>query len=229
VNGVRILLVEDEKYLADALAGILKKNKYAVDTVYDGEDGLDYALSNVYDVILLDIMLPKRDGLSVLREFRKENKTTPVIMLTARGEIPDKIAGLDTGADDYMPKPFNTDELLARIRAVGRRKNEIISENMELTFGDITLSTALLRLASATDTVTLTQKECELTEYFIRNQSIILSKERIIEKVWGYDSEAEDNHVEVYISFLRKKLAHIKSAAVIITIRGAGYKLCSKD
>lgn len=226
---MRILLVEDEKYLADALAGILKKNKYAVDTVYDGEDGLDYALSNVYDVILLDIMLPKRDGLSVLREFRKENKTTPVIMLTARGEIPDKIAGLDTGADDYMPKPFNTDELLARIRAVGRRKNEIISENMELTFGDITLSTALLRLASATDTVTLTQKECELTEYFIRNQSIILSKERIIEKVWGYDSEAEDNHVEVYISFLRKKLAHIKSAAVIITIRGAGYKLCSKD
>lgn len=226
---MRILLVEDEKFLADPLTAILKKNRYAVDTVYNGVDGLDYALSNVYDVILLDIMLPRLDGISLLREFRKTNKTTPVIMLTARGEIPDKIAGLDSGADDYMPKPFNTDELLARIRAVGRRKNEIISENMALSFGDITLSTALLRLSSKTDTVTLTLRECELLEFLIRNSTMVLSKEQIIGKLWGYDSDAEDNHVEVYISFLRKKLIYIKSEVSIITIRGVGYKLCSKD
>jgi DNA-binding response OmpR family regulator len=174
-------------------------------------------------------MLPKLDGLSVLRAFRKENKVTPVILLTARGEIPDKIIGLDCGADDYMPKPFNTDELLARVRAVGRRKNEIISENMELSFGDITLSTALLRLSSKSADVTLTLRECEMMEFFIRNSSMVLSKEKIIEKLWGYDSDAEDNHVEVYVSFLRKKLAYINSEVSVLTIRGVGYKLCSKD
>lgn len=226
---MRILLVEDEKFLAEPLVQILKKNKYTVDNVYNGEDGLDYALSNIYDVILLDIMLPKMNGLDILKEFRKENKTTPVIMLTARGEISDKITGLDYGADDYLPKPFNTDELLARIRAVGRRKTEIVAENSELLFGDITLSTALLRLSSKTDNVTLTLKENELMELLIRNNTMIISKERIIEKLWGYDSEAEDNHVEVYISFLRKKLSYINSEVSILTVRGAGYKLCSKD
>lgn len=226
---MRILLVEDERHLAEALVQILKRNKYTVDNVYDGEAGLDYALSDIYDVILLDIMLPKMNGLEILKLFRKENKSTPVIMLTARGEVADKITGLDYGADDYLPKPFNTEELLARIRAVCRRKSEIVSENSVLTFGDITLSTSLLRLSSKTADVTLTLKESELLEYLIHNRQIILSKEKIIEKLWGYDSEAEDNHVEVYISFLRKKLIHIKSETSILTIRGVGYKLCSKD
>jgi DNA-binding response OmpR family regulator len=226
---MRILLVEDERHLAEALVQILKKNKYTVDNVYNGEDGLDYALSNIYDIILLDIMLPKMNGLEILKRFRQENKATPVIMLTARGEIADKITGLDFGADDYLPKPFNTDELLARIRAVGRRKSEIVSQNSTLTYGDITLSTALLRLSSKTVDVTLTLKESELLEYLMHNRQIILSKEKIIEKLWGYDSEAEDNHVEVYISFLRKKLLYIKSDVSIVTIRGVGYKLCSKD
>ncbi len=226
---MRILLVEDEKFLADPLVAILKKNKYVVDHVSDGESGLDYALSEIYDVILLDIMLPGMNGLEILKEFRKVNKTTPVIMLTARGEVPDRITGLDSGADDYMPKPFNTDELLARIRAVGRRKSEIVSENGILTFGDITLCMPLLRLSTGCADVSLTLRESEMMEYLIHNSSIILSKERILEKLWGFDSEAEDNHVEVYISFLRKKLAHIGSGVSIVTIRGAGYRLCSKD
>ena len=226
---MRILLVEDEKHLAEALVQILKRNKYTVDHVYDGEDGLDYALSDIYDVILLDIMLPKMNGLEVLKRFRQENKSTPVIMLTARGEVSDKITGLDYGADDYLPKPFNTDELLARIRAVCRRKSDIVSENSVLIYGDITLSTALLRLSSKTMDVTLTLKESELLEYLIHNKQIILSKEKIIEKLWGYDSEAEDNYVEVYISFLRKKLLYINSNASIMTVRGVGYKLCLKD
>lgn len=226
---MKILLVEDEKFLADPLVAILKKNKYAVDNVYNGEDGLDYALSDVYDVILLDIMLPKLSGLEILKEFRKVNKVTPVIMLTARSEVSDKITGLDYGADDYLPKPFNTDELLARIRAVARRKNEIVSENGIITFGDITLSMPLLRMSSSTADITLTLRESELMEYLIRNSTIILSKDKILEKLWGFDSEAEDNHVEVYISFLRKKLNYVKSGVSITTIRGVGYKLCSKD
>ena len=151
---------------------------------------------------------------------------TPVIMLTARDEIADKITGLDYGADDYMPKPFSTDELLARIRAVGRRKGEIISQNSALEYGDIVLSTSLLKLSSKTSAVNLTLKESGLLEFLLHNSTVVLSKERIIEKLWGYDSEAEDNYVEVYISFLRKKLLYINSNVKILTIRGAGYKLC---
>lgn len=226
---MKILLIEDEKFLADPLVEILKRNNYAVDHVCDGTNGLDYALSNVYDVILLDIMLPKLNGIALLKEFRKVNKLTPVIMLTARGELSDKITGLDCGADDYIAKPFHTDELLARIRAVSRRKNEIVSENGTLSFGDLTLSTSLLRLSSSTADVALTLRESELMEYLMRNSSMVVSKERLIEKLWGFNSEAEDNHVEVYISFLRKKLSHINSKVSIVTIRGVGYKLCSED
>ncbi len=229
---MRVLLVEDERRLAAALVELLKKNHITADHMARGDDGLDYALSGIYDVIILDIMLPGMDGLQVLREFRKENKNTPVIMLTARGEIPDKVTGLDYGADDYIPKPFSTDELLARIRAVAagpRRKTEIIVENDEQTVGDIRLNLKLLRLSSESGDVTLTLKECELMHYMMANSDIIVSKERIIEKVWGYDSEADANHVEVYISFLRKKLAHIKAEVNITTVRGAGYRLCLKS
>ncbi|MDR1663732.1 MAG: response regulator transcription factor [Clostridiales bacterium] len=226
---MRVLLVEDERRLADALVTILRKNKITADHAARGDEGLDCALSGIYDVILLDIMLPRMDGLEILKRLRREDKTTPVIMLTARGEIPDRVAGLDCGADDYIPKPFSADELLARIRAVSRRKTEIVSENSELKYGGVTLSTHLLRLSAAGGEVALTLKECELLEYFINNAEIIVSKERIIEKIWGYDSEADVNHVEVYVSFLRKKLAHIGAEAVITTIRGAGYRLCLKN
>lgn len=226
---MRVLLVEDERRLADALVAVLKKNNITADHSSDGIDGLDNALSGIYDVVLLDIMLPKMDGLTVLKNLRKEDKTTPVIMLTARGEIPDKVSGLDSGADDYLAKPFSTEELLARIRAVSRRKTEIISEDSVLCHGGAELSTKRLRLSSSGGEVSLTLKECELLEFLFRNAGAVVSKDRIIEKIWGYDSEADANHVEVYVSFLRKKLAHINADAHIQTIRGAGYKLCSKD
>lgn len=222
---MRILLVEDEQNLADALVALLKKSNFTVDHVSDGESGLDNALSGVYDVILLDIMLPKMSGTKILKQLREVDKNTAVIMLTARGEIEDKISGLNHGADDYLPKPFNTDELMARIHAVARRKNKEIVEQTEIMFDDITLDMQTLKLSSETAQVQLTLKEAQLLEYLIQNNTLVLSKDKIIDKVWGYDSLVEDNNVEVYISFLRKKLTHLKSHASILTIRGLGYKL----
>jgi len=225
---MRILLVEDERHLADALVTILQQNNFTVDHAADGEQGLDNALTGTYDVILLDIMLPKMSGTKILKTLREKDINTAVIMLTAKGEITDKVSGLNLGADDYLSKPFNTDELIARIRAVARRRDKAIVNHNELTLGDITLDTESLRLASDTAEVTLTLKETQLLEYFVHNSSLVLSKEKIIEKVWGYDSSAEDNHVEVYVSFLRKKLEFVKSSAEILTIRGLGYKLQPK-
>lgn len=221
---MRILLVEDELHLAEALTQILKKNNYAVDAVHDGEAGLDYALSDIYDLILLDIMLPKMDGITVLQKVRKEGITTPILLLTAKGEISDKVRGLDSGADDYLPKPFATEELLARIRAMSRRKGEIIVDGT-LKFGDIELNTTHLKLSKAAKEVKITLRESELLEFLILRKSLISSKELILEKLWGFDSEAEHNHVEVYISFLRKKLTYLQSNVVINTVRGAGYTL----
>jgi DNA-binding response OmpR family regulator len=226
---MRILLVEDEKHLAEALIAILKQSNFTVDHVADGESGLDYALSGVYDVILLDIMLPKMSGAKVLKRLRGVDKKTAVIMLTAKGEVEDKIAGLQAGADDYLPKPFNTDELIARIHAVSRRKDKEIELHTEIMFCDIKLDMQKLSLSTAFNTVQLTLREAQLFEYLIQNSSMVLSKDRIIEKIWGYDSSAEDNNVEVYISFLRKKLEYLKANASILTIRGVGYKLCSKN
>ncbi|MEW9122176.1 MAG: response regulator transcription factor [Thermotaleaceae bacterium] len=221
---MRILLVEDELHLSEALTQILRKNHYTVDTVYDGESGLDYALSNIYDLILLDIMLPTLDGLSILESIRKEGIETPVILLTARGEVPDKVRGLDSGADDYLAKPFATEELLARIRAMSRRKGEILLENT-LKFGDIQLNTGSLKLSKADKEVKLTLKESELLEFLILRKNIASPKELIIEKLWGFEAEVEHNHVEVYISFLRKKLVFLNSEVIINTIRGVGYTL----
>lgn len=221
---MRILIIEDEKHLAEAVAQILKKNNYTADVVFDGEDGLDYALSSIYDLILLDIMLPKLDGISLLKLVRKEGIKTPVILLTAKGEISDKVIGLDSGADDYLPKPFATEELLARIRAMSRRKGEIISNNI-LSFGDIELNPANLKLSCSNKEVKITLKESELLEFLIIQKGIVVSKELIIEKLWGFDSEAEHNHVEVYISFLRKKLSFLNSSVSIETVRGVGYTL----
>ena len=225
---MRILIVEDELHLAEALTQILRKNNYSVDAAHDGEAGLDNALSNIYDVIILDIMLPKVDGITILKEVRKEGISTPVILLTARGEISDRVIGLDCGADDYLAKPFATEELLARIRALSRRKGEVLPSNT-LKFGDIELNTATLKLSSESKEVKLILKESELLELLISRKNSATSKEIIIEKLWGFDSEVEHNNVEVYISFLRKKLTHLSSEVIINTVRGVGYILEVKN
>lgn len=224
---MRILIVEDEIHLAEALSQILKKNNYTIDTAYDGESGLDNALSNIYDLIILDIMLPKLDGISILKNIRGEGLSTPVILLTAKGEISDKVAGLDSGADDYLPKPFATEELLARIRALSRRRGEVIVDNT-LKFGDIELNPSTLKLSSGSRSVKLILKESELLELLISRKNLATSKELIIEKLWGFDSDVEYNHVEVYISFLRKKLNFLSSEVKINTVRGVGYILEEK-
>lgn len=221
---MRVLLVEDEKYIARAVAEVLKKNNYTVDLAHDGEYGLDCALSGIYDIIILDIMLPQIDGLSILKEIRGNGIATPIILLTARGEIKDKVQGLDLGADDYLAKPFHTDELLARLRALGRR-NTVLANDGNLTFGDITLSPHSLTLSKNGNEIKLQLKEAQLMELLIKNKNTIVTKESIIEKIWGYDGDASDNHVEVYISFLRKKLSKLQAACIIQTIRGAGYVL----
>lgn len=218
---MRILIVEDEHSLADAVTAILKKEQYFVDAVYDGRDGLDYAMSGIYDLILLDIMLPKMNGLDVLKEIRKNNISTPVMLLTARTEIDDKIKGLDCGADDYLTKPFNKGELLARVRALTRRKGEIPSN--ELAFGDIILNQSTYELSCGTLSVKLGAKEFRIMQMLMFAPKNIISKDEFIEKIWGYDSEAEYNSIEVYISFLRKKLGAIKSTIQIKASRGIGY------
>lgn len=220
---MQILIVEDEISLADAVTAILKKEQYFVDAVYDGKDGLDYALSGIYDLILLDIMLPKMNGLDVLRELRAKGISTPVMLLTARTEVNDKIKGLDCGADDYLTKPFNKGELLARIRALTRRKGEIPSN--ELTFGDIVLNQSTYELSCGNLNVKLGAKEFRIMQMLMFSQKCIISKDEFIEKIWGYDSEAEYNSIEVYISFLRKKLGLIKSSVQIKASRGVGYYL----
>jgi two-component system response regulator ArlR len=221
---MRLLVIEDELHLAEALTHILKKNNYTVDTVHDGEAGLDNGLSGIYDLILLDIMLPKMDGICVLKNLRKNSIATPVLLLTAKGEISDKVVGLDSGADDYLAKPFATEELLARIRAISRRKGEVVPDDI-LKFEDIELNPSTLKLSSGEKEVKLILKESELLELLILRKNALSSKELIIEKLWGFDAEVEHNHVEVYISFLRKKLSFLNSKVIINTLRGVGYRL----
>lgn len=221
---MRILFVEDEYRLAEALAQILRMHTYTVDIANDGETGLDFALSNVYDLFILDIMLPGRDGLSVLEEVRKAKIATPVLMLTARGEVLDKIKGLDLGADDYLSKPFNSDELLARVRALLRRKGEIIQSD-ELICQNIRLNHMKLKIGNGIHEIDITKKEADLLEFLILSKGQVLSKTRITEKLWGFESEAEYNNVEVYMSFLRKKLNFLNADISIKTKRGIGYIL----
>jgi len=221
---MRILIAEDETHLAEALSQILKKQHYSVDVVHDGRSAYDYALSGIYDLLLLDIMMPEMDGMTVLRKLRGKGMPTPVILLTAKGEITDKVTGLDHGADDYIAKPFSTEELLARIRAALRRKGEVIPED-GISFGDIELSTAQLKVTVKGKELKLNLKECELLELLATRKQAVTSKEQIIEKLWGFDSEVEYNNVEVYISFLRKKLTFLHSEVKINTIRGVGYVL----
>lgn len=222
---MRILVIEDERHLAEALVHLLKKQNYMADCDFDGESGLDDALSGIYDVIVLDIMLPKLNGYEVLHELRKDGVETPVIMLTAKGTISDKVKGLDCGADDYLTKPFDTEELLARIRALGRRRGEITENNAVISYGSLSLNTNTMEMSSPKGSIQLTLKEKELMEYLILRKDMISQKEQIIEKLWGFDSDAGDNHVEVYVSFLRKKLKFIHSDVTISAVRGVGYVL----
>ena len=221
---MKLLLVEDEKQLSEALQQILIKNKYSVDAVYNGEEGLLYALSDVYDVIILDIMLPKLNGIEILKTIRKKGISTPVILLTAKATIEDKILGLDCGADDYLPKPFSTEELLARLRALTRRSGGFINENT-LEFSDIKLNLSTYDMEVKDNSITLTQKEFEILRYFMQRPKSVVSKDDLITKLWGYDSDVEYNNIEVYISFIRKKLAYVESNVKITTIRRVGYRL----
>lgn len=220
---MRILIVEDEVRLAEALGQIMTEQKYGVDVVYDGDDGLDYALTGQYDVIVLDVMLPKRNGFEVVEALRAQRIATPVLLLTARDEIPDKVTGLDSGADDYMTKPFVPEELLARIRALARRQGDVVVE--ELTFADLTLSLSTNALCCGAKSVHLGFKEFEVLRMLMTHPQVILSKEELITKVWGLDSGAEDNNVEAYISFLRKKFFYLGSHVTVGTVRKVGYRL----
>lgn len=221
---MKLLLVEDEKELSEALFQILTNNKYSVEAVYDGEDGLDYALTGIYDVIVLDIMLPKLNGLSLLKQLRKSGISTPVIMLTAKSQIEDRVLGLDLGADDYLTKPFATEELLARLRSITRRKGNVVNDNI-LTYGDISLNLDTYDLDVNNESIRLTLKEFEIIKYFLERPKCVVSKDDLITKLWGFDSEVEYNNIEVYISFIRKKLTYLKSNVSIVTIRGVGYRM----
>ena len=220
---MKILVVEDELRLAEALSQIMQEQKYQVDVANDGNDGLDYALYGDYDVIVLDVMLPGKDGFEVVRALRAAKVQTPVIMLTARDDVRDKIRGLDKGADEYMTKPFVPEELLARIRALSRRQGEVLLE--EISMEDLTLSLSTNDLLCGAKSIHLAFKEFEIMKILLSNQKTIVSKEMLISKVWGDDSDAEDNNVEAYISFLRKKLSFLGSRVQISTIRKVGYRL----
>lgn len=220
---MRLLLAEDEKELSKALCAVLKHNNYSVDPVYNGQDALDYGLCENYDGIILDIMMPKMDGLEVLRKLRENGISTPVIILTAKSEIEDRITGLDTGADDYLTKPFNMGELLARLRALTRRKSEF-SPNL-LSFGNLSLNRESFELSVGEDSVRLGNKEFQMMEMLMSNPSRLISTEQFMERIWGYETEAEINVVWVYISYLRKKLTSLNASVEIKAVRGVGYTL----
>lgn len=220
---MNLLIVEDEVRLADALGEIMREQKYMADVVYNGTDGLYYAQNNSYDVIILDVMLPGMNGFDLVHKLRSSHIATPVLMLTAKDDIHDKITGLDSGADDYMTKPFIPEELLARIRALTRRQGDVILEEQQ--FLDLTLHLSACDLSCGSKSIHLSYKEFEILKLLMANPKSILSKELLISKVWGNDSDAEDNNVEAYISFLRKKLAFLGSCVIISTLRKFGYRL----
>lgn len=224
---MQILIVEDETRLANALAQILIEQKYMADVAYNGSDGLDYALSGIYDAIILDVMLPGMNGYELAQRLRQEKIETPILMLTAKDAISDKVTGLDSGADDYMTKPFAPEELLARVRALTRRHGEVILD--EISFEDLSLNLSNTDLKCGVKSVHLNFKEFEILKLLMSNARVAVTKETIITKVWGYDSDAEDNNVEAYISFLRKKLHFLKSKVSITAIRKVGYCLEVKN
>ncbi|CNI45768.1 TPA: two-component system response regulator DltR [Streptococcus agalactiae] len=220
---MRLLVVEDEKSIAEAIQALLADKGYSVDLVFDGDDGLEYILTGLYDLVLLDIMLPKRSGLSILKRVREAGLETPIIFLTAKSQTYDKVNGLDLGADDYITKPFEADELLARIR-LRTRQSSLIRAN-QLRLENIRLNTDSHELESKESSVKLSNKEFLLMEVFMRNAKQIIPKNQLISKVWGPSDNSEYNQLEVFISFLRKKLRFLKADIEIITTKGFGYSL----
>lgn len=224
---MRILLVDDEVALTDALATILKQNKYLVDCAYDGEQGLDCAMSGAYDLIVLDIMMPKLNGYEVLKQIRENKINTPVLILSAKSDISDKVIGLNFGADDYLTKPFNSEELLARIKALLRRKENFTGD--VLSFNDLVLDRDTYEIIKDQKRISLGKKEFQILELLLLNKGKVINKNTFIEKIWGYDSDAEYNAIEVYVSFIRRKLNLLNSNTDIKSIRGIGYTLGEKN
>ena len=220
---MRLLIAEDEADLAEALGAFFEKNHFSVDIVHDGRAACDYAEAGAYDAMVLDVMMPYMDGFAVLRTLRERGDKTPILLLTARGETRDRVAGLDLGADDYLPKPFDPDELLARVRALLRRSDTY--RPSVLSFGDLSLDPATGELSCGPKHVRLSGREFQLMELFLRSPGMLFSAERLMEKIWGWDSEAEISVVWVNISNLRKKLKAIGSTVQISASRGLGYLL----
>ncbi len=222
---MRLLIVEDEVRLASTLADLLHRQGYTTDICHDGLTGLDNARSGIYDLVILDAMLPGLDGFSLLQQLRSEGSPIPVLMLTARSDVSDRVRGLDSGADYYLTKPFDAQELLACVRLLLRRSGSENRTDDAILCGDLRLEPGSFLLSCGQRSVRLSRREYDLLELLMRNSKIILTKEQILLKVWGYDSDAEDNNAEVYISFLRRKLAHLHSTVKIKTIRLVGYCL----
>ena len=224
---MRILLAEDEKRMASALVAILKQEKYDVDHVPDGESALAALESNIYDIAVLDVMMPYLNGFDVARKARSAGISTPILMLTAKSQVDDKVQGLDSGADDYLTKPFETKELLARLRALIRRKTNPDIRDGELCFGDLSLNvpTATLSCTASGRNIRLGEKELKILEYMMTNRNQIITREQLAVKIWGFENESEYNNVEVYMSFTRKKLAFVGSTVEIKAVRGLGYEL----
>ena len=221
---MKVLIIEDEYSLADAISETLNKEGFSVKVETDGEKGEDEAISNIYDIILLDVMLPHKDGFSILKELRKEKIATPVIMLTAKSEIYDKLNGLENGADDYITKPFHMKELVARIKVILKRNLDLDNTD-DMKFGDLVLDLKTGKMKANQNEIAINGKELELLESLLLNKNQIMGREILANKIWGYDSEAEYNNVEVYVSFLRKKLKILQSNVKIKAVRGLGYKL----
>ena len=220
---MRLLFAEDENSLSRAITAILKKNHYEVDAVYDGEEALAYLECGTYDGAILDIMMPKKDGLTVLKEIRRQGINTPVLMLTAKAEIDDRVLGLDSGANDYLTKPFAAPELLARIRAMTR--TQMTQNTSSLSFGNLSLNQTSFELSSPSASYQLTNKEFQLLELLMANPGQVISSDRLFEKIWGYESDADPSVIWVYISYLRKKLTALNASVRIRAIRNAGYRL----
>lgn len=220
---MKILVIDDEIKLADALGELFRRNKFVADVVYDGENGLFAATTGDYDVVVLDVMMPDMDGFEVVRRMREKKVSVPVLMLTARDEVSNRVKGLDFGADDYLTKPFASEELLARVRALTRRQSEMVYD--EMSFADVSLNPLNYTLSCGTKSVALGAKEYEIMRLFLSNPTQVIGKETIISKVWGLDSNITENNVEAYISFLRKKLFFIGSTLNIATKRMLGYFL----
>lgn len=220
---MRLLVAEDVHELSSVLKTLLEHNHYTVDTVDNGKDALSYALSGAYDGILLDIMMPGMDGISVLRELRRQGLHTPVLLLTARSDLDDRVAGLDAGADDYLPKPFATSELLARVRALLRRSSDYVDD--VLTVGNLCLNCTAYELSTPHGLIHLTNKEFQLLECFMRNPKRVFTADELMERIWGWDSDTEINVVWTNISYLRRKLEQLGATVGIRSIRGVGYRL----